>query len=878
MAACFAVCALAVVGPGKAAAPASEGTKVRGGLAALLAGRAKQDPRVARLTRGYRKGELVYFAVLSGSSDSTRAAILRRLGARVLRSYRSIDALALASRPAVARKVAALAWVRQLQPVEVVTVAGHESPVDQTKATTADVGAPAWWSQGVTGSGVRVAVIDTGVDPAHPDLDDLDFGHWSSVVNARKLVDARNFVGSGCEPLVGATDGHGHGTHVAAIAVGTGEGDPLTGNGRGKYAGIAPGAELAVGKALTDAGAGLNSDLIAALEWAAMPVGSAPCTIGADVVNLSLGSESRPTRLNSGSDIDLVSVALNRLAVRYGTLFVAAAGNSGPFVGSVLEAPGSAAQALSVAAAAKDYDLNHDDTYSGDTCAGWQHPPSKRSAFDNDCSGGTGTQPPSVAPFSSRGPSGDLWLRPDVAAPGYNIVSAQSAHGGAMAANDLNLGTRADALYATASGTSMASPATAGSAALVLDAYRRAHLSDPAGASGVAGLGAPKYALLRAALMNTAVSDLYESRWILTTDARGLAVDCSFSPDPLLLTFCELGTLFTDLIPTFFGSLTAYEARNKGADPYVGPLAEGAGKVHVGRAISALRDGVVVYSAASGSGADAGTGPRDFQGSWQVSAIAAGSSAAQRFVVHAAPSVASASVTFSFAPGNPSDGSRAIVPAKGSWTVKLPGKTAVRAGRDQVVSFGITAPANAAPGSYTGVVLARVSNGQTLRIPVFASVALHDSNTAAGAVGAQATVTSARDVYAKSDTSWPSVLGASGTGAGADWLVYPVELAGGLTAARFSVHDAVAGDETYDVYVYDAKLNLVASTHPFVAPGVTDAPANDARGSSTQASPQALTLTSPAGGRYYVAVNRAKIGGTSTGDLGAFVLRLDEVG
>ena len=213
----------------------------------------------------------------------------------------------------------------------------------------------------------------------------------------------------------------------------------------GRYAGIAPDAELAVGKVLTDAGAGLNSDLLAAMEWAAMPVGSSACAIGAHVVNLSLGSESRPGRLNTGSDVDLVSLMLNRLAVRYGTLFVAAAGNSGPFLGSVLEAPGSAAQALSVGASAKDYDVNHDDTLSGDTCAGYQQ-------GANDCSAGPGSQPPSLSAFSSRGPSGDVWLKPDLSAPGYNIVSAQAGTGVALAQNDLNRGTRGDPLYATATG------------------------------------------------------------------------------------------------------------------------------------------------------------------------------------------------------------------------------------------------------------------------------------------------------------------------------------------------------------------------------------------------------------------------------------------
>src|SRR5204862_3372076 len=170
--------------------------------------------------------------------------------------------------------------------------------------------------------------------------------------------------------------------------------------------GIAPGARLAIGKVFTDAGAGLNSDLIAAMEWAALPADPANCSIGAQVVNMSLGSEARPTRLNTDTDVDVVGQTLDRLAVRYGTVFVVSAGNSGPFIGSVLEAPGTAAQALSVAATAKDWDVNHDDTQSGDTCAGWRHPASPSGA-NNDCGGGPGDQPPSISSFSSRGPSGD---------------------------------------------------------------------------------------------------------------------------------------------------------------------------------------------------------------------------------------------------------------------------------------------------------------------------------------------------------------------------------------------------------------------------------------------------------------------------------------
>lgn len=840
------------------AAPAAA-SKLRADLASLVAGERALDPRIPALVAGYREGEIPYFVVLAGAKTATDRTRLEAVGARVLRDYRSLDAYAVASQPADVLRVAALEWVAWVAPVELV-FALDEPVTDQTRSHTADVAAPSLWSEGVTGGGVRIAVLDTGVDPVHPDLDDLDFGRWSQLLNPPKVVDARDFNGGVCRPL--QADGHGHGTHVAGIATGTGEGLSSP-DDDARHAGMAPGSELAVGKVLTDAGAGINSDLVAAMEWAAMPEDRLNCSIGADVVNLSLGSEARPTRLNSDSDVDFVSYALNRLAVQYGTLFVAAAGNSGPYVGSVLEAPGSAAQALSVAAAAKDWDLNHDDTASGDTCAGWRHPRSSSSG-DNDCTAGVGDQPPSVSAFSSRGPSGDLWLRPDLAAPGYNIVSVQASTGVAIAQNDLSRNTRGDALYATATGTSMAAPATAGSAALLLEAYRDRHGADPSATSGVAGLSAPTYALLRAALMNSAGGDLFESRWILTTDA-GTRFDCP-DPDPLF-GLCAIVELFADLAA---GSLTLYEARNRGDDPYVGPLAEGAGKLNVARAVAALRDGVVIYSAASGGSAP-GTGHHDLQGSWQVGPVSAGASSTQSFVVHAAPETAETTISFRFDAGHPSDGSLPIDAA--AWSVALPAATTVGPGADTLVTFSLTVPPDAAPGAHTGTVIAATSAGQSIRIPVLAAVALHDPDPApVSAPGPQASVVSARDVYAKGDTLWPSVLGAA-AGSAADWLVYPVEFGANLTEARVSVRDAAAGDETYDLYLYDQRLDLVASTHPFAAPGVTDVAANDARAAGAQQ----LVLGTPAAGRHYLIVSRSRVGGTSAGDFGAFVLNLDEV-
>ena len=866
----------AAAAPPPPAPPAPPVSKLRGDLAGLIAGDLTMDSRIPQLVSGYQAGEIAYFVLLNATRTAAHRAALEGLGVRVLREYSSIDAFAVASQPADALRVATLASVALLTPIEVVvSLDGPEPYGDQLRGTPGDLGAPAWWDRGVTGKGVRIAILDTGIDPAHPDLDDQDFRRWSALVSPAKVVEQRNFVGGQCAPVAGVQDGHGHGTHVAAIATGTGEGQPGVTADDGRYAGIAPDAELAVAKVLTDAGAGINSDLIAAMEWAATPASQAPlgCGAGAQIVNLSLGSEARPQRLNSGSDVDLVSLALNRLAVRYGTLFVVAAGNSGPFIGSQLEAPGSASQALSVGASAKNYDLNHDDTYSGDPCAGYQHPSTPASFADNTCDQGVGTQGTSLSSLSSRGPAGDLWLRPDVAAPGYYIVSAQASTGTGIAGQDINPNTRADPLYATASGTSMAAPATAGSAALLVQAYRDAYGVLPTGASGGSLTRAPWYALVRAALMNSAQTDLREARLTSRTDLA--SINC-IGPLEQIPFVCD----FVDIFGAA-GLATVYEVRNGPADPYVGPLGEGAGRVQIGQAIAALRDGVVVYSAASGSGATAGTGPRDLQGSWQVGVVSAGSSVSQKFVAHAAPRAGKQKLTFTFVPGNPSDGSRAIpTSGSGAWTVQLPKPTNVNAGSDVTANVTLKVPAGAAPGIYTGMLRVTTTAGQQLHLPVFAVVALHDSNPAAGnAPGAQASASLA-DVFAKADTIWPSVLGSTGTGASSDWNIYPVELAADLSRVAFSVADVANGTDTYDLYLYDSRLDLVASTHPGATSGVTDASANNARGPTPTTAPQLLTIPTPAAGRHYLVVNRAKVGRLGpqpSGDFGAFRLTIDEV-
>jgi subtilisin family serine protease len=193
-------------------------------------------------------------------------------------------------------------------------------------------------------------------------------------------------------------DHYGHGTHVASIVAGTGA------KSGGKYRGVASDASILDAKVLNDYGSGQDSWIIAGMEWAAKQ--------GADVANLSLGGQDTP-------EIDPMEAAVNSLSAEYGTLFVIAAGNS--YRDGTIGSPGSADAALTVGAVDRD---------------------------DN------------LADFSSRGPrTGDGAIKPDVTAPGVDIVAALHSDG--------TIGAPVEPGYTALSGTSMATPHVAGAAALL---------------------------------------------------------------------------------------------------------------------------------------------------------------------------------------------------------------------------------------------------------------------------------------------------------------------------------------------------------------------------------------------------------------------------
>ncbi|MFC5266154.1 S8 family serine peptidase [Kribbella qitaiheensis] len=246
--------------------------------------------------------------------------------------------------------------------------------------STKQIGAQAAWQAGYDGRGVKVAVLDTGYDQNHPDL-------------KKQVVESQSFV-----PDQAVQDEHGHGTHTASIVAGLGTASA------GKRKGVAPGAQLLIGKVLDNSGSGLDSEAIAGMEWAVQQ--------GAKVISMSLGGLP-------SDGTDPMSEAVDRLSASSDALFVVAAGNSG--MEETVGTPGAAEAALTVGAVDRDDKL---------------------------------------ATFSSRGPRlGDGALKPEVTAPGVEIVAARAA--------GTEQGHEVGEYYTAMSGTSMATPHVAGAAAIL---------------------------------------------------------------------------------------------------------------------------------------------------------------------------------------------------------------------------------------------------------------------------------------------------------------------------------------------------------------------------------------------------------------------------
>ena len=226
------------------------------------------------------------------------------------------------------------------------------------------------WEEGIDGTGVVIAVLDTGLDPDHCDI-------------SGKIVAWKDCVNSQSSPY----DDNGHGTFVASCAAG--QADPK---------GVAPGADLMGVKVLDSTGAGTSSTIIQGIDWAVAN--------GAHIINISFGAPG-------GDGTSPLAQECN-WAVSQGVVVVCSAGDSGSAC-KTIETPGDAADVITVGA----------NDYSYHVCS-----------------------------FSSRGPTTDGRVKPDVTAPAVNIAAAAA---GTPCADTIM------------SGTSAATAMTAGTCAIVLD-------------------------------------------------------------------------------------------------------------------------------------------------------------------------------------------------------------------------------------------------------------------------------------------------------------------------------------------------------------------------------------------------------------------------
>lgn len=344
-------------------------------------------------------------------------AKLQGLGIAKVRPFKYVNAVAVVAPGAVIRKAARLSGVIRIQQDH-----GLKLDLDKSKKAIGADKAQAAKSAGglgLTGKGVRVAVLDSGVDSSHADLKSrvvksLNF-EGASVFDAWQDGFLMDDVAETTGPY-GAIDEVGHGTHVASTIAGTGEASVTKAN----YRGVAPGAEI-IGMKIASAAQGVAYDF----GWEHNAMAAIEYLIDhSKELKVRVVSNSWGVFETDSPDSEPILQMIKAGTAR-GLLFVFSAGNDGPGPNTV-GWPGAMGQVLTVASTLK-------------------------------------TAPFGMSSFSSRG------YQVDIAAPGSNIVAARSK--GAV----IDLGNSATPpqdmpFYMAISGTSMSQPHVAGVAALVLQA------------------------------------------------------------------------------------------------------------------------------------------------------------------------------------------------------------------------------------------------------------------------------------------------------------------------------------------------------------------------------------------------------------------------
>jgi serine protease AprX len=342
------------------------------------------------------------------AADRGPELAVQRLGGRVTRALPIVAGFA-ATLPGgrAAADLARQPGVRTVTPDREVRVQGMATGGQIRSVYPKVVRADDAWRNGVTGQGVTVAVVDTGIAEV-PDL-------------AGRVVQITEGLGppKPCKNLSGelnCDDAYGHGTFVAGVIAGNGA------SSGGRWKGVAPGARVLSVKIAGANGAADVSNVLAAIQW----VVSFKDNYGIRVLNLSLGTDSTQTYRT-----DPFNYAVQR-AWEAGIAVVVSASNLGPGPGTISK-PGDDPWVITVGATDDRGTRTLSDDYLPD--------------------------------FTARGPTAaDLLPKPDIVAPGSHIISLR-APGSTV---DTNYPTYVDGSYRRGSGTSMATGVVSGAAALLL--------------------------------------------------------------------------------------------------------------------------------------------------------------------------------------------------------------------------------------------------------------------------------------------------------------------------------------------------------------------------------------------------------------------------
>ena len=351
-----------------------------------------------------------------GASPAAETAAIERAGGRVVRRLPIIRGLVVrapaGARAALTRRPGVLA----VSPNASVEATGAVDPGALKTSYQASIRADRVWNNGLTGKGVGVAVIDTGIAGDLP-----DFRVSQSDARSRVVVNAVTNPNAS-----GPGDTYGHGTHVAGLIAGNSTnrdpGDPLYGH----YAGAAPDADLIAIKVDDGRGQTTVADVIAGLQFAV----DFRHDYNIRVINLSLRSSHAESYKTDPLD------AAVEQAWFAGLVVVAAAGNGGNASDAVSYAPGNDPHVITVGAV--------DDVGTKD--------------IDDD----------RLTSWSSRGVTQDGFEKPDLVAPGARLISNLAP--GSYYASACPACVVDDA-YLRIGGTSMAAAVVSGEIATLLQAY-----------------------------------------------------------------------------------------------------------------------------------------------------------------------------------------------------------------------------------------------------------------------------------------------------------------------------------------------------------------------------------------------------------------------